>query len=159
MTKLREFIESKPFVTRKQLKDRNEELRKEAVDDFESTMNSSETRLEDKLYKLLEENYGNIFDENEIRRETALNEMVENICCDYMDVLNKELIDNQFIDSLVLEEKFKTERKKAFDVFHNSIKGEDIKLFDRYQLEVKAFIKSGKKLNLIILFLVNQDNY
>ena len=139
MLKLREFIESKQFVSRTQLEDRNEELRREAVEDFESTMNSSDTRLEDKLYKLLEENFGKVFDVNEERREETLKQIVENVCSDFMDVLNKELIDNQFVDPLVLEEKFKAERKKAFDVFNKSIEGEDTKLFDRHQLEVRLY--------------------
>ena len=137
MTKLREFIESKPFVTRKQLQKSYEELKKEAVDDFESSMSSSDTKLEDKLYKLLEENYKKAFDENDERREMTVNEMVEKICSDFMDVLNKELKDNQFIDSSLLEDMLKTERKKAFDVFYKSIEGEDENLFNNHLVKVR----------------------
>ena len=140
------FIESKLFVTRKQFEDRNEELRREAVEDFKSSMISSDTRLEDKLNEVLLKNFKKTFDVNEERRERVFNQMVENICSDLMEVLNKELINNQFIDSLVLEDMLKTERKKAFDVFHKSIEGEDSKLFDKHLFEVRFIIDCCEKI-------------
>ena len=141
MYNLRKFIESKPFITRNQLEVMNKTLRSEAEAEFKCLMNSNDDIIlkldsEDKLNRLLEQNYRKAFNEMENRRESTLKEMVHKISKDFMDIIYKELKDNQFIDLMDLEDLFSTEKEKVFVNFNQIIEEEDKNIIDKYLVEV-----------------------
>ena len=136
MNRLQAFIQTKPFVTRKEFEEQNKVFKSEIIEDFESNMKSNNPNFVDKLCQHLKKNYEIVFTENEDKRDQYMEERRDICSEEFMAALNSELQNKSFVEPETLDKLSDNYKRKAYDSFKQSYGGEDERLFKERLFEV-----------------------
>ena len=138
---MQEFIESKPFVSRKVLSEKHKSMKSDAIDTFQSNMKVDNPDLSERLWNNIDERYQIIYQKNENRRQKSLEDCVKGLTDNYKSVLNKKL--SKYLEPELLEEVLNSERKNVFDRLGQFFGDEDKRLFTEEKLNVIKTIYLG----------------
>jgi len=136
---LKTYLETKRFIPRNELQIHNNDRRIETINLFNNIKKTKNNDIEKELYVILEENLisvdKQIYNENEQRRDHFLTDAVEECSSLYENNMSEKL-DSTFVESFILDEMLRKEKKGINNKLLEYFGDEDKNLFAPYSLKV-----------------------